>query len=614
MARYFTPTPSQYVSQFVPPNLELMYKVGQEQAANDSALLDNLDKSESELTVKGGMYTDKEHAAQINKNIKDNLTQIRDAFYSGKVDSYQAARAMNRLKNEVANDKAYNLYKLDEAYTKSASNQIASGKWNNALGVRRNGINVFDARNGQMSINYKINPNSETEESLAELYNVQGAGEFVKEHAEIYSQIKPLINEKLIEKYGTYEILTDKKTGLPIFKTTDGVDITQEVNKNILEPMMRDYAYQNYNSLDKPSVEYMRRSGENEEDYTKRLLDSFIGYGVYDKQFGKIHYSPLNTGNGNSSNNPNFELPPTSNPLPGNKTEFGINKEGFFNTTEKYKIKKALAYATGDITTQLTSPGKDDLEPNNYSELPSSYKKVVENYVKNSPRWKGKAKQILDDSIDEAHLTVLYNEIADLNKDFTESVNYANQTGTPIVATSGSNKDLSYQQKRGDVIWNTIFNNQSSATVGDLVNSQYMIGKKVYNVKTMEEVDKNEFKDKTDRIVGLTELTPDNLLPTITGDPNMTGGFMFANGDDTYLIKNDWQEPIDLLINKIYNDLKLSTGLVIPFEQNPKYGLKMNKDGKVTIHEKTKTGYSKNSLGNSAPTDLLIVIQSLLAN
>ena len=302
MARYFTPTPSQYVSQFVPPNLELMYKVGQEQAANDSALLDNLDKSESELTVKGGMYTDKEHAAQINKNIKDNLTQIRDAFYSGKVDSYQAARAMNRLKNEVANDKAYNLYKLDEAYTKSASNQIASGKWNNALGVRRNGINVFDARNGQMSINYKINPNSETEESLAELYNVQGAGEFEKEHEHFVKQASVPKMIEAMEKSGySVEYTTVNGQEIPVFVNSVTGTKTKGITADVVKNYAKQYAAQEWaNSTDKPSVEYMRRAGESIEDYEERL-SNLIMPGITDVDItNRKNASPMSTGEGSS--------------------------------------------------------------------------------------------------------------------------------------------------------------------------------------------------------------------------------------------------------------------------------------------------------------------------
>ena len=60
MARYFTPTPSQYISQFVPPNLDLMYKVGQELAAQDSLVTDAINKAKSEWQVEGGMFTDKE--------------------------------------------------------------------------------------------------------------------------------------------------------------------------------------------------------------------------------------------------------------------------------------------------------------------------------------------------------------------------------------------------------------------------------------------------------------------------------------------------------------------------------------------------------------------------
>jgi hypothetical protein len=393
MARYFTPTPSQYVSQFVPPNLELMYKVGQEQAANDSAVLDSLDKGESELTVKGGMYTDKNHAAQINKNIKDNLTQIRDAFYSGKVDSFQAARAMNRLKNEVANDKAYNLYKLDEAYTKSASNQIASGKWNNGLGVQRNGVNVFDARNGEMKINYKIDPNADSDESIAELYNIQGAGEFEKEHQHFTQQASVPKMIEAWEKSG-YGVEFTEVNGqkIPVFVNKTSGAKTKGVMKDLVRMYAKQYADKEWdNSTDKPSLEYMRRAGESKQSYEDRLTN-LIMPGITDMDVtSKTSASPFNLGNGEDINLDNlFKTEIVDGNIEAKESEELLKSEdlpeiakGLFkiNSDGKITTKTALELAEEEWATDPKGYlqkaekmfGKENVTISNSAESPSGF-------------------------------------------------------------------------------------------------------------------------------------------------------------------------------------------------------------------------------------------------
>jgi hypothetical protein len=65
--RYFNPTPQQYKSQFVPPDLELMYKVGQERALEDAKADALMGSLESEYLINDkGIYSKDEDVKRVN--------------------------------------------------------------------------------------------------------------------------------------------------------------------------------------------------------------------------------------------------------------------------------------------------------------------------------------------------------------------------------------------------------------------------------------------------------------------------------------------------------------------------------------------------------------------
>jgi len=218
------------------------------------------------------------------------------------MDSFQASRALNRLQNVVKNNNKYRLYKLDEQYTKALQPNLVAGKLNEALGVNiGNGLNSIDLRGGKLKVNTEIDPNATSEEQLATWYNAQTPGDFDGEHKDIYDQFKPRINEFLTKNYGNKAGFTTI-AGRPVFYDGSGKDITKEVTKKMMAPLVINYARENYGKTSKPSVEYMRRLGLNETDYANRILNSFLGYGVYEQQFGDINYSPMSTDKENDEN------------------------------------------------------------------------------------------------------------------------------------------------------------------------------------------------------------------------------------------------------------------------------------------------------------------------
>lgn len=526
MARYFTPTPQQYISQFVPPNLELMYKVGQERAAQDALVTDALDKAKSELQVQGGMFTDKEKATQVNENINSNINAITDAFYSGKVDSFQAARAIIRLQTEVKNNKEYKLYKLDEAYTKAMAPEIAKGKFNNALGVVRNGVNVIDARNG-LKVNYKIDPDSETEESLAEAYNWAGAGEFEKEHAHFTQQasIPKIISAMEKAGYG----VDNSNPNMPVFYNYKEREKITGITKDVVKEYAKQYANMEWdNTTDKPSVEYMRRAGESKEDYVNRLTN-LIMPGVTNIDITKErHGSPLTSDKQSPNTDPNFY------PTPAEPTKRGIENASTLgkNFNEFMKGRRIL---TNEEIYDITAGGalpealpKDGIIEYKWSDIPQEQKNIIAHYF----RMRGGSYEKYAKDIESGKdMSWLKSNKSNIGKELQKDLNnpqFIKRMELIDVASNNTVYDLQYGAEELYGVTGVKQSSTSPPTLSDFLGAEFS-NMKAYDINNNAIIPSGKFRelpiykeytseDKKNTTVGITKYTPDNNLRISIGD------------------------------------------------------------------------------------------------
>lgn len=587
MARYFTPTPSQYISQFVPPDLDLMYKVGQEKAANDAAITDSLDKADQEWKVKGGIFTNKQDAELFNQETEANLSKIKDAFYTGSIDAFQAARAINRLQGVVKNNPKYRLYKLDEKLTEGIMPNLVSGKLNQAIGVPLgNGLNSIDLRGGQLKVNTQIDPNSTTEEQLANLYNAQTPGDFAKDHPDFIQQASL---PKIIDAAEKSGYRVDRSNpNMPVFVNYKTGHTIKGITKETVRPFAKKYAEENYYSTSRESVEYMRRAGETVDDYADRL-SSLIMDGITDKNvIYDVKGSPMSTGDGNSNETKKPEKP-IGIPEEGPTNKIGFNRDKTKKETFMSRFARSLSY-------QTTTPTKKEdakIQELQFKELDENTKNIVTNYVREygkDKRWS----HLLDKNgylnelrnLPQGTLKKLYDEIANLNKDFQEGFIKSNNTSEPIsyISPTADGEKLTLQQEYNQNVWTSHFGANPTITFQDVFNSGHI----VYDLETMEKVKTTDVtNDLNTKIPLVRKFTPENLLPIMTGNKTMYGGIIFTVNDKNYVIKDRTTDNTDIEINKLYNKLVVNRNMYITEKitvPEGTYNVKFKLDNNNKVH------------------------------
>jgi hypothetical protein len=612
MARYFNPTPSQYVSQFVPPNLDLMYKVAQEKAANDAALSDSLDKAEQDWKVKGGLFTNKQDAELFNQEVESNLSKIKDNFYSGNMDSFQASRALNRLQNVVKNNNKYRLYKLDEQYTKALQPSLAAGKLNEGLGVNiGGGKNSIDLRGGQLIVNTQIDPNATSEEQLATWYNAQTPGDFVNDHKEIYEQFKPRINEALTKNYGNKAGFTTI-AGKPVFYDGSGKDITKEVTEKMMLPLVINYARENYNKTSKPSVEYMRREGLNEIDYAKRILNSFLGYGVYEQQMGDINYSPISTGSDKEEkidytayvSTPGMPVKPVG----GNGTEIKSNFQSFLigkKGTSLTEQGKGVPMGAPGVGGAYMTTGSDF----KWSDLNDKEKNVIAQYfeIKNMPEF---AEKIKKGQVYGKDTKLVYNKknIGTMGDVITNIINsgYLDRLNDmPIVANEIVGNEIDYNA------FGIKTSSTSAPSVFDLLSSK-LKDAQTYDPENgsltkFSEIFENQ-QNLKDIPVGIYNISADNNLKTLTGTKENWGNAVKVQvGDKSYYLtgyKYASENPevnaylqIKSDVNNIVNEIE-NLRYSLPGSKVNRYGDDGKKNGYILYDDVNKEFVATDLKGN----------------
>jgi hypothetical protein len=621
MARYFTPTPSQYISQFVPPDLDLMYKVGQEKAANDAAITDSLDKADQEWKVKGGIFTNKQDAELFNQETEANLSKIKDAFYTGSIDSFQAARAINRLQGVVKNNPKYRLYKLDEKLTESIMPNLVSGKLNEAIGVPLgNGLNSIDLRGGQLKVNTQIDPNSTTEEQLANLYNAQTPGDFAKDHPDFIQQASV---PKIISAAENAGYKVDKSNpDMPVFVNYKTGHKIKGITKETVRPFAKKYAEENYYSTSRESVEYMRRAGETVDDYTDRLT-SLIMYGITDKDITRdIKGSPMSTEKeGEESGQIPPPPPPDTYPTSGATLDFGTNYKNFMdpigvNALDNYAFKQE--YGDDFDFSKINDPNSDEYEWISQQQgqiaffeddvledpfdLPEQDKKILRYFIENKPineysnakKW-GHLSRYLDDDLPVEFPTkrALYADFFTAMKEFKGDLVRVNNTAVNLNYDTPRGTD---NEKAQQELMNQKFKKYSGAqgeeaTGAQVINTAVNKGTPIYSesdnkILTLDDLTKLAASPEAqEKISSILETTPENTLSVLTGDKDFVKAGIISIGGKRYYISDRARSKADNLLNDMYTKGMYSMGLPITHEfQGKKLTYSIDRDNKVTLY------------------------------
>lgn len=588
--RYFQPTLKDYTSSFVPTELpfELMLKsLDNKQAAYDKAQAD-IDSANELFNIGSPMYFKQSDIDNHVNQFKKEYEQLASDFASNKLNPTTASRSLVNLKRKFDNNPLTKLYKTEAALAAQDRQNMLKPEMRSAIGSNYNNGNI-----------QYINPNETTLDDLSRIHNYQTPGDFVKDHSAEYSMIHPQITEAI--KRSGYGFTIDKKTGIPIFTDTKGADVTKEVNETILKPYFDRFALENYENSDKQSVDYMRRSGQSVKDYADRLRTSYLGYGVYDKEFAKTDYQPVKgDGSGNGLNNMNPEN--TYYPTAAIPTPRGVeNTKKFVETVNDFfkgKHNQILTFKTDEGKTIRQTVSKDQ----KWSDFSEQHKNLIAHYFdildegKGTTKWAAFAKDIRDGK-DMQWLQSQSVYRKQMEKDFSKP-EFLKRMSLIDVNTNNTVYDMDYG---AEALYNKTGVKQGTTappTLQDLLASNLSVDSKWVKVtddNKIEPIKQGQFKkefaeltpeDKSKIMVGFGKYTPDNNLKLSIGDgDNWANAYSVVINGQKYIVQaprktginpktgNSYQqeEKQNEAINELYNTLRFSLpGKYIPIGNNVK--------------------------------------------
>jgi len=599
--RFYKPGQTQYQSQFAPLDLNFIQKIGAAKDAESYAVDDMLDKAD-QLQIEAGMFSKKDEVDKYNQWLKSNIATTRDKLLNQEITEQEAARNISKINSVLANSDAVKFFNVDRELSKQIRANMAAGKYNQGISTN---FNYLDPNNPQ------ITPMSYTEglDALARAGNIQVPGDFVKDHKEWYDNINTTQLEGVLKASG-YNIINDSKIG-PILVDGKGQKVTRGRFREALKPLAENYAKDNFANTSLGSVDYMRKTGKTQEDYTNRLLDSYSGYFKLDEDTRDYNYRPLGDGSGK---NTKPEMPPRSVGVVGSTQDFGVSMpdmmdswgiDALNNWKNKYKdnfdftkidvkgtpendyfTKKQPS--SRDVPFSSDSPMARAYQPNEIQD--PQFKKLFTNFVSNSKKWDHNLAGVNGEfEIPQGTLLSMYGDFARNMSEFKKDVIKTGNTAQPITPAN-----------RPDIWADYVGVDEKSATVGNVLTQAINNGAAIYSQKDNKVLTPEETKALYDLeaktpLSGIQEYTPENVLSFMTGDDNFTGGVGFATSDGKYIVNKVTSDYTESTINNLYKNGKLNTNQWLDLGvYNFKY--KIDKNNKVHLKSSNNKELELNSI------------------
>ena len=594
--RFYKPGNTQYQSQFAPLDLNFIQKIGAAKDAQSYEVDDLLDKAD-QLKIDAGMFSKKEEVDKYNQWLKENVTSTRDQLLNQEITEEEAARNISKINSVLTTSEAVKFFNADSKLTAELRAGIVAGKYNKGISTN---FNYLDPNNPQ------ITPISYTEGlgALAEAGNIQVPGDFLKDHKDWYDNINTTQLGNIIAS-NKYKVISDPKLGL-ILADQDGNKVTKGQFKDALRPYAESYAKENFQNTSLGSVDYMRRTGKNEEDYANRLLDSYSGYFKLDEDTRNTTYRPLGDSVTSAATlNAPYSVP-TINMAPVDQN-WGIEEGDFKKLTplgmyDLITIPSSL-FMVDELKDAAGKITKRDAQPYELDELP---KKYLESWAMNNPNWQHVYKNYMGPNnpnnikIPESTLKAMYKafypDMEEYNKDIVRTANTATQinyrTDAEINDAAKRNTAEANYLRQSRRVWEIYAGNKPSATISDVLinagNSRIwsVTDKKFLNTEDRDNLNKEH---GTTNVPALGQTTAENLLNVLTSDETFKNAVTFSTPDgNQYMIEDrtfGLYNSGEKSVNTFYRKGKMALGRPVeaPWDDVSNITYKIGKNNQVTL-------------------------------
>ena len=643
--RFFQPTPTQYIPQYTPLNLELMKQTLDAREMQDLKAEDALAEAANSLVVKGGMYTKPEEVEEVNNYLQSNINNVAQKLHAGDIDAKDAVLNINRLKTFYNTHPSVQFFKEDENLTNVTRTAMTQGKLNNAVSP---GATYFD---NQLKINRPISW-KEGKESLANAYNFKTPTSIDAEqnYGKRYADIKPssLIQEYVNQNGFTFQ--RDSATGLPLVidKKTGRVD--EQVTWQMLYDAGLTMAPDELKNSATDYVQYQKARYKNytEQQFAREFANAgaakiFTKTGITSENKYNVLESLYNAEQAAAAAaavNQDFEAP-TANIIPIDQ-EWGIRQGRFFDSTFGSTDDLPSNLNINDLDNSNSSTGLSivnvstlderakymkqhpyDTPRADYSvvqpyELPETEKKIFENWLKNNKKHGYMYDNYIVNNpnkvdINSKKLVGIYKDFFNDMKEYTQDIVKTASTASQVnyYPDASINDDLKKGQygeaqykQQAQRVWTTYVGNKSTGTISDVLINAANNKSRIWSVTDKKFIDPNSEEWKTINtdhgkvsVPSLGRTNPENLLNVLTGDETFKNGITFSTPDGKqYLIEDrtygvgDYNKA-EPFVTELYRKGKMALGQPVKtnWDNDNDIIYKINKDNQVILLDKTGT-------------------------
>jgi hypothetical protein len=295
--RYFNASSQPYISDFVPQNMELIYKMQQDLIKEDEAANLDLEKNKVAFDIKGG-YGTSEAAQKLSQQYNDETNKIAAELASGNLKPRDASLRAKTLLYHFATNPEVNFVKADYAMMPKVDQMKKENP-----GFMETGL--AEGWNPQTKTWNQIN-SIKNQSELDQYYNGITHPGYVVDHKQFYDDLKPdLLKTKDEHNWTTI----DDGNGNLIKRDTVYGKTIKELNEEKVRKAALNYLNNDSGAWNKKSVMYDQLKHSNEfpgsklgaVDIAENMTKAFSGYFTEENESSKGSQDIVIPGKGKKS-------------------------------------------------------------------------------------------------------------------------------------------------------------------------------------------------------------------------------------------------------------------------------------------------------------------------
>jgi len=319
--RYFNASSQPYITDFVPQDLNLIYKMQQDMVNEDNQALAGIEQAKNAFNVQPGYSTNLE-AQRLNQAYNQEANKISEELATGKLNSRDASRRALTLINHFNTNPEVQLVKRDASYTPQVKQMLKDNP-----GFLDNGL--AQGWNPQTKSWNRINPNYSLDD-FDKHYEGLTPITYTEDFKDWYSGIKSDLDKELEKE--TWNRVPNADGSFTDYSTVNSQS-KEQITRDKVRKLAKSLVEGSEGIFNKQSVRYdkLKNAGLTNDEIVENLVNSYPGY--YSKNI-----ESQKQGRSYTSKAPKQIEEPL---LPTSRQSEGINQDALFeDETKDFEFNK----------------------------------------------------------------------------------------------------------------------------------------------------------------------------------------------------------------------------------------------------------------------------------